>query len=329
MKSTKSGPAAWPPAWRAVAALLDATSLRGSVKTRFVQDSAVKTEGAEAKDYERVLAGTFERHDNESRLLVRIVDALLREIAGPGLGDVPEIVAGLMDLAVRYGALRSGVPAMWASQDALDWFVLSRLVVPWAAAMAAECAIRGVPLDPGMPDGKFWFLPSRGDKRIERPLNRVFDWWRDLVGCESRVDLAERLSQALKWTSLPDQINEWVSAKANLPTVAAIDRLAGAAETIGRAADCGALDAGETLAEQLINCVTFARGRNLGPDRLRLEIPPRRDEIKEIMAAVEENRTPVVRPGVAEAFVHHMRRRWAVPGRAEIRARLLVARSSQ
>jgi len=322
--------AKWPKPEKALKAVLDAFDLTKAGRNGVYGEAA--TTAASIKEFERFLAGGFADVEKGDALLMGSIDALLRELSGQGIDDIVGVRPGLANLEQRYMALRAKVPVMWASQTAVDWFVLSRLLVPWAAALAAGSVSNGLPFDDGMPGGRFWFLPDHVEGRTVMPLNRLFDWWRDLCRFQSRAQLVNEIEKVAGGSGregLEAEVSEWVSAKRALPTLSRINRLAAAAEQLGRSKDCEDLDLDGDLGERLVRCVRFFEARGHTPETLSFEIPTKPRAIAEIQEAVAQGRSPRLPSEVCERFVAHMRRRWRAPTRAEVRSRLLLARGAQ
>ncbi len=322
--------ACWPNPERGLKALLETFALKHSVRSR-VYDGRDATDWNLRREYDRFLAGGSADTEKSADLLIRSLDALLQELTGRGLDEMPEFGASLQNLEDRYGALRT-VPLHWASQTAVDWFVLSRLVVPWLASLAAGYSCHGMPVDAGMPGGRFWFLPAKVNGRIVYPLNKFLSWWCDIAGFKHRSELLDRiqdLDPGISRTRLASEMDEWVSAKHALPEFTRIVALATLAEKLGRAADCDVLDEPGPLDERMARCVAFASKRGLSAKAWSLEIATPLQVIDEILTAVSAGRQPKVSDELGERFVGYVRRRWAKPTKTEVRNRLLIARGVQ
>ncbi len=325
----------WPLPERLIKALLHASGLISEVKEQFVLSRTDDTEEAAAKRFERFLNGAYAKTPfSGDRLMMDVIEGFAKAFADL---STENFVQQIVDLEGRINPLRERIPTSHASQIAIDWFVLSRLVVPWAGKNAAIVVQSLSSIDEGMPGGHFWFLPQRhANGRVTSPLATFFAWWVDLCGMADRSALSELLREKLEakypeddWNNLSDEIAKWVSRKPGLPSVEKIEKIAHVAMEVPFSDDVTQLQNEGPLQGRVCRCAEFAVARGYDAHSLSLEIPTRVEQIEEILTSVAEDRSTNLEQATQEKFVGFMIRRWQKPTIAQIRVRLLLARTIQ
>ena len=97
-----------------------------------------------------------------------------------------EFLREFLEFLGRNDALRRAVGPRFRGPTAV-FIWLRQFVIPFWAAILAECTHVGVRWDRGMPGGQFWFLPqihvSSSGATVHRwPSNIVMAWWQDMLG---------------------------------------------------------------------------------------------------------------------------------------------------
>jgi hypothetical protein len=236
---------------------------------------------------------------------------------------------GLMEWSNHHKHLELNTWTGGASDRQVAWYLASRSIVPILARLLAFWDVDGA-LAPGMPTGKFWFLPTidRETGQIELPLPKVVDWLVDLFGLPinqvqqhlGNDDDAEKGRQ----DSLLRNLYNWKTGK--LPRVASIasmfpDGAAGADTDVF----AGTFAPDLTLPnEQLLAAaLSFIGRKELTPQALSQQIMfPNVERLSAVLSGEgtdQEN----------QHLVHALRIRYAVPSQPTIRQRLLLARAVQ
>ncbi len=211
-----------------------------------------------------------------------------------------------------------------ADQRQIVWDMLGYFLVPGLARRVAFWNLPK-PLDEGMPDGRFWYLPElieqSGNPSLYMPVAQVVDWLLDLLGMpleafsDERSDSTDGLHEAMRrslynWRSAtpisPDSIEKYFADNVQLSFAGAFQ-----------------LDNSQTHVQQFDTALAFVKSKNLSAERLRMEIPMTQPELLEAILAGSCGEEEQAR------FVTCIAQRYAAPSMKSIRQRLRLARTVQ
>lgn len=206
-----------------------------------------------------------------------------------------------------------------ASQPQVLWHLLAYSYVPALARRLAfwaiDGALRGQPVDAGMPGGNFWYLPEWDQKNgtIRLPVQQVMDWLFDLIGQLGKEQVFG--SGALR------TLQGWRLQGITPNSATQIDELF---PDSGHIEFKGIYEVEDGLPpDELLNQIRgFANSKKLAAVALADEIPMGNDAIQ----AVLDGSAPVAS---LERLHSLLRVRYAAPSMRVIRQRLRIARMTQ
>lgn len=215
-----------------------------------------------------------------------------------------------------------------ADERQILWMLLGYFYMPGLARRAAFWSL-GESLDMGMPGGRFWYLPEPrevdGKHSLYLPVAQVVDWLLDLLGMPLE-EFADKRSQSLEDAddksseTLMRSLYNWRKETTPNPTSFKEyfpDKLQ------VKFKGTFSLDSSRSFAEQFTDALDFVTRKQLGADKLRLEIP-----------MTQPGRLEAILDGSADEgerayFVGCLADRYAIPSPHTIRQRLLFARMVQ
>ncbi|VEF26295.1 Ribulose-5-phosphate 4-epimerase and related epimerases and aldolases [Shewanella baltica] len=230
----------------------------------------------------------------------------------------------LMEFANAYKQIELNTWTFAADLRQIVWDMLGYFLVPGLARRVAFWNLPK-PLDAGMPDGRFWYLPEiiehSGNATLYMPVAQVVDWLLDLLGMplevfsDQRSDSTDGLHEGLRrslynWraaTSIsPDSIEKYFADDAQLSFDGAFQFY----DT-------------QTPAQQFDTALAFVKGKNLSVELLSMEIPMTQPGLLDAILAGSASEEEQAR------FVICIAQRYAVPSMKTIRQRFLLARTVQ
>lgn len=219
-----------------------------------------------------------------------------------------------------------------ASEKQLLWHLLAYSYVPGMARRLAFWALHNVknkllPMDAGMPGGKFWYLPH-WDKEIDKldmPVPQVIDWLLDLLGTTSFDGFQNHLERERFKEKGDDEavirnLKNWRNGTKPQSAELIYEIFSENVElTFGGAF---LLDENLALEEQFKAALALVQNKGLNAQTLQNQIPM---EVARLNPVLNGNAPETEK----QKFVRLIALRYAIPSMATIRQRLRVARMAQ
>ena len=242
-----------------------------------------------------------------------------------------DVMGNLLEWAHFHQALELRTWTGNASKQQVLWHLLAYSYVPGVARRLAFWSLagiqRGLPMDAGMPGGKFWFLPNwdvENDK-IDLPLHQVIDWLLDLLDAPISQDLGKQIGRntteeaGLDFSAVRD-LKNW--RKETMPQSA--KKFAQVFPDGAALSFRGSFQLDQNLATetQFQAALTLVLHKGLNAETLRHQIPMTVERLKSIFdsSAPDEEK---------QQFIRLIALRYAQPSMATIRQRFRVARLAQ
>lgn len=281
--------------------------------------------------YQSMQKERFTHRDNsletQHQMFRNLIDELFSELGLDSDRELKrDLLLGVSELYSLASVVENGVYTFGANKRQIAWSVLRIFYVPWISRKVAFWNIRGA-FDPGMPGGRFWFLPHLTDTKpqleVSLPVANVCRWLLDLMGEKNAYKLDQKVqysgrnspnSDTLKrnlygWlngrTIASQKIHEYFSEDADVPFNGAYC-LDGDLDGNGRyKAVC-----------------QFIREKELTPEELSHQIPMSQSKIDSVLndSASETDK---------KLFYQLVAKRWKAPRMAVVRQKLLFARLVQ
>jgi hypothetical protein len=235
-----------------------------------------------------------------------------------------DAIDNLQSMADAYKSVELSTWTFDADERQILWTLLGCFFIPGLARHAAFWNLE-IPLDQGMPGGRFWYLPEPqevdGKLSLYLPVAQVVDWLHDLLGmplekvADARSEATDGVHESLR-RSLYNWQRDTTIQKGSIEkyfndqTALTFDGVFIPEEN-------------HSPFEQFGAALAFVARKNLTAETLRLEIPmTRAGRLEAILnqTADEDERA---------AFVTHLALRYGIPSLRTIRQRLLFARMVQ
>ena len=217
-----------------------------------------------------------------------------------------------------------------ASQRQVLWHLLAYCYAPALGRRLAFWSLdgveRGLPMDAGMPGGKFWFMPhwDKENNKIDLPVPQVIDWLLDLLDEQSVARTGGSLgNKHLRHegnASLVRTLHNW--RKGSVPK--STDKIEQLFPDDAALRFDGAFILDETLSldEQLQKALEFVRHKGLDAVTLWDQIPMTVERLEPVLNGTAED-------DEKQVFLTHLSLRYAPPTMGRVRQRLRVARMTQ
>ncbi len=250
-----------------------------------------------------------------TKKLEQLVDEII-SLLGIDRSDLSDVFLKAENWAQCLHILKKRVWTGNASNRTVLWYLCTLL----APGLGRELAFWNLDerIDPGMPGGQFWFLPSLhpGTGKLRLPLQQVVDWLLDLLG--------ESVVAAGVGAAVFGGRDEVIRNLHNWRNTAAVPRSQSIEEYFCEGAKFefrGAFDVATNAPFE--SAQAFVARRGLDANSLRREIPITQHGILEAILARTSDRE------AEDRFVALLEQRYRAPSLAVIRQRLRVARLAQ
>lgn len=199
------------------------------------------------------------------------------------------------------------------------WFWFAYICIPGLARNVAFWEL-AKPMDRGMPDMEFWYLPKEKNGKLISPVSQVIEWVFDLLGIP--IDQLKSFFKSNKTDeySIERNLYNWWK-KGNIPFVNTIE-LYFSEDTKLEFKGCFTIDNNKSLEEQLSKAIKFISDKKLDAEELSAQIYMTEADINSVINNKSNS-------NLIEKFVNLLTRRYQKPTLQVIRQRLIIARMVQ
>ena len=225
--------------------------------------------------------------------------------------------------------------ATWTHRASLQqviWHLLCYSYAPLLGRRLALWQLDGV-TDPGMPSHEFWYLPqiSPDTQQLRLPVERVLDWWLDLMGgmeaVKASIDLEQNQSHDDRAESVERNLKKWrAGATPNLKKIEEYfsDEIC---FHYKNAIDIKYPEDQSVSVELFHSVLTYIEKRGLSEADLLKQIPVNEDILQRVLREPFNDDSDIT--PLHAGFVREIVQRYQAPNNRTLRQRMKVARLSQ
>ena len=282
------------------------------------------------KKYRSAVELSYEKQATDSaKLLKHIMDEL--NLDDDGIRDA---LGNIIDEWIPFNKdLEMATWTHQASRQQVIWHLLCYSYAPLLGRRLALWQLDGV-TDPGMPAHEFWYLPqiSPDTQQLRLPVERVLDWWLDLMGdtkaVKDSIDLEQNQSHDDRADSVERSLKYW-RAGDTLPNLKTIEEYFSdeICFQYKNAIEIKYPEDQSVSVELFHSVLAYIKNRGVSEADLLKQIPVNEEKLQRMLHKPVNDDSDIT--PLHAGFVREIVQRYQAPNNRTLRQRMKVARLSQ